>query len=82
MVVYVERGELERAAQCDVAILGFLKAADRDLIEVRALMQDLLAAYRSLKGKLSDQSLTARQEISQISAAKEGVSAYQRVLRY
>lgn len=82
MLVHVERGDLDQAAQCDLAILGFLKMADRDTIEIRALMQDLLAAYRNLKGKLSDQTLAAREEISQISTAKEGVSAYNRVRQY
>lgn len=82
MLLHVERGELEQATLLDVAILGYLKETDRDSVENRALMIDLLAAYKSLKGKLSDEALATRDEISKISTSKEGLSAYNRVRQY
>lgn len=82
MLVHVERGELERATQCDLDILGFLKQADRDSVEIRALMLDLLAAYKGLKGKLSERAASTRDEIQSLSTARPGLETYQKVHRY
>lgn len=82
MLVLVERGMLDQAAQIDVEIVDYLKSADKQDADVQAFVKDLLAAYRSLQGKLAVSIDETKSELIGTKKAQKNVKSLYKATGY